>query len=137
MGPALAICETAEWGTRIWGIVLPPLLVALWIWVLYAVLRGVASEAQAWLLAAFAASIVVGAAIFLIPDGLSGDTDYLARFELSVAVAVGIGSAMAWFRRGIGWLRAVGAAVAGDVLVPGFLVLLIVFTLSASGTCLD
>ncbi|HEX3239980.1 MAG TPA: hypothetical protein VHR18_07580 [Solirubrobacterales bacterium] len=41
----LAICEGASGSTRTWGIIIPPLLIAAWVWTLVFILRRIRFEA--------------------------------------------------------------------------------------------
>jgi hypothetical protein len=78
-----------------------------------------------------------GGLIFLVPRGISGNGDYLTRFWISLVVTGAIG--LAWplmTRRFLSW-RSLGAAIAGDVLIPGGLVPLFIWALALSGSCID
>lgn len=135
MHGVLAICEGISGSTRVTGIIVPPLIFALWGALLFLAFRRVRVEDKLLIGAVFAVAGAIGAVIFLFPHGLSGNGDYLARFLISVVVSASIGAAVASLRRDIG-LRMIGVAVLGDVSVPGLLVLLFVWSLSLSGGCI-
>lgn len=135
MQAILAICEGVSGSTRTWGIILPPLLVALWCTVLVLIFRRIRFEDRIPILGVLLAAGGLGAFIFLFPEGVSGNSDYLARFLYSLLAAGAIGVAGALWRREIG-VRLIGAALLGDVFVPGLLILLFVWSLSLSGGCI-
>lgn len=135
MHTILAICEGVSGSTRTWGIIVPPLLVGLWCAVLVLVFRRTRFEDQIPIFAVLFAAGGLGAFIFLFPEGVSGNGNYLARFFYSLLAAAAVGVAGALWKREIG-LRLIGAALLGDVLVPGLLVLLFVWSLSLSGGCI-
>jgi hypothetical protein len=131
----LAICEGVSGSTRTWGIILPPLLVGLWCLVLVLIFRRVAFEDRIPIFGVLLASGGLGAFIFLFPEGVSGNGDYLGRFLLSLLAAGAIGVAGALWKRELG-LRLIGAALLGDVFIPGLLILLFVWSLSLAGSCI-
>jgi len=80
---------------------------------------------------------VGGAAILLVPGGVSGNHNYLARFFVSLAVTGLVGVLAAAGSRRFNPGRALVAAVAGDVLVPGALIVLLFWIFGVEGACLD
>jgi hypothetical protein len=136
--PLLAICEGASGSSRIFGIVVPPLIVGVWALFLGAcVFFESEPEERPGLVGVFIAAAIAGGAIFLLPEGVSGNGDYLGRFAISVLAALVIGVLYAWkTERPVVW-RSLGVALAGDVLVPGGLILMLFWGLSLGGGCLD
>ena len=123
-------------GGRVFWIVVPPLIVALWLGAVVVVFRR-APAGHLWMLGIFLASIAIGGFLLLYPHGIQGNGDYLGRFELSVAVSAGLGAVASLFLRQVGWARLVGIAIAGNIFVPGGLILLFVWSLAVGNTCLD
>jgi hypothetical protein len=80
--------------------------------------------------------VAVGGLFFLAPEGVSGNGDYLQRFWISVLVTSGLGFAWAAVNQGVAMWRGIVVAVAGDVIVPGGLFLLLFWGLALSGGCL-
>jgi hypothetical protein len=132
----LAICDGVSGSTRAWGIVIPPLLAAVWIGALVVIFRRIRLEDGLALVLVLLAAGGLGAFIFLFPDGVSGNGDYLARFFYSLLAAGAIGAAGALWRRDVGG-RMIVAAVLGDIFIPGLLVLLLVWSLALSGGSID
>ena len=137
MTALLATCEGVSGSARTWGIVLPPLVAIVWAVAMIAILRPSIAAGNWRLLWLFAGCAALGALILLFPEGVPGNGDYLGRFRASVGITAGVGL-FAWlFDRELGAVRSVGAAIAGDVFIPGLLVLLLIWLLSLSGSCLD
>jgi len=138
MSLVLAICEGVSGSSRVFGIVVPLLIVGVWALFVWAcVFFESEPEERPGLVAVFVAAAAIGGGIFLIPEGVSGHGDYLGRFGLSILVALAIGGLYAVkTEQPVVW-RSIGVALAGDVLVPAGLILLLVWGLSLSGSCLD
>jgi hypothetical protein len=133
----VAMCEGMDGSERVGWILIPPVIVLAWglfVWV--CVWRDTEPDERGSQLGLLCICAATGALIFLVPNGVSGNGDYLGRFFISLLVAGGIG--LFWpllTGRLIAW-RTIGTAVAGDVLVPGGLVLLLFWMLGLSGSCL-
>jgi hypothetical protein len=132
----LAICEGVSGSTRTWGVIVPPLLVVVWLGALLIVFRRIRFDDGLTLLAVMLGAGALGAFIFLFPDGVSGNGDYLARFFLSLLAAGATGLAGALWKRELGW-RMIVASVLGYVYVPGLLLLFLIWSLALSGGCID
>ena len=134
----LAMCEGTEGSERVGWILIPPVIFLAWgLFVWLCVWRDTGPEERGSLLGLLCVCATAGGLIFLVPEGVSGNGDYLARFFISLLVAGGIG--LIWpplTGRLIAW-RSIGTALAGDVLVPGGLILLLFWTLGLSGSCLS
>lgn len=130
----LATCGTSSGSSRVFGILLPPLIVAFWGWVVWRIADDVDKAARLKLFSAFAVAAVSGAVIFLFPHGFSGNGNYLSRFWLGLGVAIAIAALLP---PRVSPIRSVLAAIAGDVFLPGGAVLLLVWALALSGDCLD
>jgi hypothetical protein len=134
----LATCEGVAGSERVLWIMIPPLVALIWgvsawacIW------RNTGTEERSSLLGLLGLCAATGGLIFLLPEGVSGNGDYLARFFISLFVAAGIGIAWPYLtRQPVHW-RSVGVAIAGDVLVPGGLILLFLWALALGGSCID
>ena len=136
MSVVLAICDGVSGSTRVTGILVPPLIVALWGALLYVALRRVSLDDRMLILGAFVAAGLLAGGIFFLPEGVSGDGDYLARFFLALLAGVAIpGVAGALARREHAW-RMLAAALLGAVSLPGIVVLLFVWSLALSGGCI-
>jgi peptidoglycan/LPS O-acetylase OafA/YrhL len=133
----LATCGTSSGSSRVFGIVLPPLIVAFWGWVIWRVASDIDRDARLKVFSVFAVAAVVGAVIFLFPHGFSGNRDYLNRFWFGLGAAVILGAIAALLPPRVSPIRSVLAAIAGDVFLPGGAVLLLVWALALSGDCLD
>lgn len=89
------------------------------------------------LIALLAASIAIGGLFFLYPEGINGDGDFLGRFVLSLVASgmLGIGAAVKLGEQSAG--RAIFLALAGDVLIPGGLIVLLFASVGLGTGCLD
>jgi hypothetical protein len=67
---------------------------------------------------------------------LDADGNYLWPFLLSVGVSGGLGLATGLVRKRAA-LRSVAAAIAGDVFVPGLLMLFVIWLFVGAGFCFD
>jgi FtsH-binding integral membrane protein len=131
----LAICDGVSGSTRTLGIIIPPCLVVAWVGTLVLIFRRIRFEDGLVLFGVLLAAGGLGAFIFLYPHGVSGNGNYLARFFYSLLAAGAIGAAGALWKREVGG-RMIVAAVLGDIFVPGLLILLFVWSLSLSGSCI-
>jgi hypothetical protein len=134
----LAICDGVAGSERARWIVIPPVIFFAWgliVW--FCIWRGTDPDERASLLALLGFCVATGGLIFLVPEGISGNGDYLTRFWISLLVAGGIGLAWPLVTRKPSLWRSIGVAIAGDVLVPGGLILLFFWALGLSGSCLD
>jgi hypothetical protein len=132
----LAICEPAEGFTRLLGIVVPPILVLVWLAALVWLWRGSSGRARPWVAAVFLMGAVLGIVIFA-PEGLSdSETDYGTRFLVSLPVSAALGVLLSLRAPDAGPARLGLAGILGDISIPGFLVLLLGFTLSVGNGCL-
>jgi hypothetical protein len=137
MFDVLATCGTASGSSRVFAIVIPLLIVAVWGWVIWRIMSDTTGGARLKLVSVFAVAAVAGAAIFLFPHGFSGNGDYLSRFWLGLGVAIVLGAISALLPPRVSPVRSALAAIAGDVFLPGGAILLLVWALGVSGECLD
>jgi hypothetical protein len=137
-GALLAICEPS-WQTseRLLWTLGPIAIVLIWVALMFRLLWRSPDQARGPMLLLWALCAILGPVIFLFPEGVQGDQDFLLRFELSVAVAVVLGLLASLRVRSVGPAKLVGIAILGDIAVPGLLVLLFAFGLAASGSCID
>jgi hypothetical protein len=70
----LATCGTASGSSRVFGIVIPPLIAALWGWGVWQVAGDVDKATRLKLFSVFVVAAVSGAAIFPFPHGPSGNS---------------------------------------------------------------
>lgn len=133
----LADYTAASGSTRALWIVVPPLIAVTWGWIVWRLAAGTDESTRLGLFLVFAVAVGVGAAIFLIPHGFSGNGDYLLRFWISLAAAAFLGALASVLEPRIGIGRAIATAIAGDVFLPVGAVLLFVWALSVGGNCLD
>ncbi len=83
-------------------------------------------------------SVAIGGFAFLYPDGVdSNDADYLGRFVLSLVAtgALGVIPAVKWREESVG--RMIFVALAGDVLIPGGILVFLFASLLLGTGCLD
>ncbi|MGN6814672.1 MAG: hypothetical protein ACTHK3_01115 [Solirubrobacterales bacterium] len=137
MPDVLATCGTASGSSRVFGIIVPPLIVVLWGWGVWRVAGDIDRDDRLKLFSVFAVAAVSGAVIFLFPHGFSGNDDYLKRFWLGLGVAALLGAIAALLRPRVSPIRSILAAIAGDVFLPGGAILLLIWALALSGECLD
>jgi hypothetical protein len=88
------------------------------------------------LIALLSVSIAVGGLAFLYPNGTSGNGDYFSRFIISLVISggLGLGAAAIWKESSAG--RAIFVALAGDVLIPGGLLLLLFASIGIGSGCI-
>jgi hypothetical protein len=129
----LAVCET---GGSAWGYIVPVLIFAAWVGIVFVIFRRSASEDRPWLAALLFGCMVLGILIFLAFEGLEGEGDYLGRFFVSVGVSIALGLATGLVRKRA-TLRSIAVAVAGDVFLPGLLLLFLIWVFVGTGFCLD
>ena len=133
----LATCEAASGSSRGLEIVIPPLIVVTWGWVVWRVVNGAEESSRPKLFVLFVVASAVGAFVFFYPDEESVNGNHLDRFWLGLGIAVAVGGISARLPPRTGIVRSVLMAVAGDVLLPGGIVLLFVWSLALGNTCLD
>jgi hypothetical protein len=134
----LAICEP-NWETseRILWTVGPVALVLVWVALMFRLLRRSPEEARGQMLLLWALCALLGPIVFLFPEGIQGDQDFLLRFEISLGVAVALGVIASLRMRSVGPAKLIGIAILGDIAVPGLLMLLFAFSLAIGGSCID
>jgi hypothetical protein len=130
----LAICEPG--GGQAWGFIVPILATALWGAAVFAIFRRSASADWPWLVGLLVGCMVVGVLLLIGPEGIDGRSGHLSRFLLSVVVAAAIGLGAGLLRKRPP-LRFVVAAVAGDVFLPGLMVLYLILVFVGTGACVD
>lgn len=114
------------------------IIVVVWVLAVAAILGGeTGRDERLALLAVLAGTIAIGGLVFLAPEGVSGNGDYLGRFLLSLllSAALGVGGSLATRRYGP-W-RGLFIAIAGDVFIPGGLILLLFASVGLGSGCLD
>jgi hypothetical protein len=133
----IATCGLDSPPTRALWIVGPPVIVAIWGWIVWRIAWRTGESDRLKLFLILAVAAVVGAFVFLYPHGISGNGNYLNRFWLSLGLATALGAVSSLLPPRVGFARSVITAIAGDVFLPGGLVLLFVWALALSGSCLD
>ena len=134
----IASCEGSAGSDRALGIIVPPLIVAVWAWITWQVLvRGTDDSERFWLFCLMAVTALTGWVVFQSAEGDHSGGAYRESFQLSLLVAAAIGASGSLLLRRFGVWRGVAAAIAGDVILPGGLVLLFIWGLSVSGGCID
>jgi peptidoglycan/LPS O-acetylase OafA/YrhL len=105
--------------------------------VLAAIGRAEDAEELAALIILLLVSVAIGGLFFLYPHGVSGNGDYLARFVISLVVAgvIGAGVVAKLGEQSAG--RVFFIALAGDVLIPGGLFVLLFASVGLGTGCLD
>jgi hypothetical protein len=137
MVDVLATCGTASGSSRVFAIVVPLLIVAVWGRVVWRIISDVDPATRMKLLSVFAVAALAGAFVFLFPHGFSGNGNYLTRFWLGLGTAIVLGTGAALLPPRVSPIRSIVAAIAGDVFLPGGAILLLVWALGVSGECLD
>jgi hypothetical protein len=89
------------------------------------------------LVALFTISVAVGGLVFLYPHGIDGNGDYLGRFVISL-VAAGVLGGITTAKLGEQSAgRAFFLALAGDILIPAGIFLLLIASVGIGTGCLD
>jgi hypothetical protein len=138
LGALLAICEP-NWTVagRVIGTVGPILIGLAWAALVVWIVWGAETTRARWVVAAVFLFCLGANIAFYTAVGVQGDHDYLELFELSLLAATLLGLLVSAVDRGIGAVRLVSAALLGDIVVPGFLILWLFFALASHGSCLD
>jgi hypothetical protein len=134
----LAECGNRSVPQRVGAAIVILGILAVWaavVW--FAVWYRASGEERGWLVLVFAASVVLGGVIFLVPGGVTGDGDYLTRFLVSLVLTAAGGSVVARLSLRFSPGRGLWAAVAGDIVVPGALILFLFWGFLVEGWCLD
>ena len=105
--------------------------------VVYALSRAEDGGELALLVSLLIATITIGGILFLYPEGIEGNGDYLGRFVLSFVISglLGIGVVVKRGEEVAG--RALFIALAGDVLIPGGLFVFLFSSLGVGTGCLS
>ena len=129
----LAVCET---GGSAWGYIVPILALVVWAGVVFAIFRGSAREDRPFLAALLFSCMAIGVILLFGGEGLDGDGNHLGRFFISLGLSAALGLAVGLARRRA-TLRTVAAAIAGDVFLPGLVLLFIIWLFVGTGFCLS
>ena len=134
----LAICEGVSGSARVTGIIVPPLLVALWAGLVYVVLRGTKGEDMAVIGGAFVVSVLVSLGVIAALSGNdSGNhVDYATPLVVTGLACIFL-AALVGAQRGRHVFRLSGAAALGALTPPGAGILYLVWILAVNGSCLD
>jgi hypothetical protein len=127
------MCESEG---QAWGYIVPVLALAAWGTIVFVIFRGAASEDRPWLAALLFGCMAIGIMLLIGAEGLDDDGDHLGRFFISLGVAAALGLAVGLARKRA-TLRSVAAALAGDVFLPGLLLLFIIWLFVGTGFCLS
>lgn len=127
------MCES---GAQAWGYIVPILIAAAWGGVVFAIFRRSAREDWPWLAGLLFGCMALGILILVGPEGVDGDGDYLGRFFISVGISAVLGLVIGLVRKRA-TLHSVAAAIAGDVFLPGLMILALVWFVVGGGHCLD
>ena len=113
-------------------------MVLLWLLTVGAVIRaGEDATERALLIGLVLASVVIGAGIFFLPEGVSGDGDYFTRFFLALLIPGAIGIAVALLTQAVHAGRALLISVCGALFLVGGIFLLFFASLALGTGCLE
>jgi H+/Cl- antiporter ClcA len=110
--------------------------VAVWGGVVFTIFRRSARQDWPWLAALLFGCMVLGILILVAPEGVDGNGDYLGRFFISVGISAALGLAIGLARKRAR-LHSIAAAIAGDVFLPGLMILVLIWFVVGGGHCFD
>jgi hypothetical protein len=133
---ALAICGGG--GSNAVALIVVAIVVVTWLLVVGAVIRSADdSSERAILIGLVALSVVIGAGVFFLPEGVSGDGDYLGRFFLALLISGVIGAGLALVTGAAHVGRALFVSVCGALFLTGGAFLLLFASILLGTGCLD
>ncbi len=132
----LAVC--GDGGNDTFALVVVAIVVALWFLTVGVVIKAGEDETErALLIALVLVSVLIGAGIFFLPEGVSGDGDYLTRFFLALLIPGAIGIAVSLLTRAVHLGRALLISVCGALFLVGGVFLLFFASLALGTGCLE
>jgi hypothetical protein len=132
----LAVC--GDGGSDVAALIVVATVVVLWLFAVGAVIRAAGDGTERALLVGLVlASLLIGAGIFFLPEGVSGDGDYLSRFFLALLIPGAIGVGVALLTRAVHVGRALFVSVCGALFLTGGIFLLLFASILLGTGCLD
>ena len=125
-------CFTEGGFSRFAGIVLSPLIVAVWVAAVVVIWRKTPEGGRIWIAFLLIWGFLLGFLNFSKDLGSHGD---FARFALILVLSAIIGFVVSHFSPAVGGLRGAATAVLGNLVPVGMLLFAIVWTLSLNGEC--
>jgi hypothetical protein len=133
---ALSVCGSG--GSDAAALIVVVVVIVLWLLAVGAVIRAAEDGTErALLLGLVLASLLIGAGIFFLPEGVDGDGDYLSRFFLALLIPGAIGVGVALLTRAVHVGRALFISVCGALFLTGGIFLLLFASLLLGTGCLD
>jgi hypothetical protein len=132
---ALAVCGGGDDAV---ALTVVAIVVVAWLLALWAVIRTAdAGSERAILIGLVLVSLVVGAGVFFLPEGIDGNGDYLTRFLLALLIPGAIGGGIALLTGAAHVGRALFVSVCGALFLTGGAFLLLFASLLLGTGCLD
>jgi len=128
----LAVCEGTSVGDQIFGVIAALLIAVVWLWITWLIV-GRDREPGEWkaLGAIYVISAIVAAVVLpSVHVGLAG----VIAVSVGLTAAIGAGGALLSSQIGVG--RGIAAAVAGDLLIPVAIVVLLIVEGAVGSGCL-
>lgn len=137
-GASLVLAVCGDGGSDTVALIVVAIVVLLWFLTVGAVVKaGEDGTERALLIGLVLASVLIGAGIFFLPEGVSGDGDYLTRFFLALLIPGAIGIAVALLTRAVHVGRALLISVCGALFLVGGIFLLFFASLALGTGCLE
>lgn len=132
----MAVC--GDGGDNTVAMIVVLLVVLLWFLTVRALVKaGRDTREQALLVGLVLVSVLIGAGIFFLPEGISGDGDYLSRFFIALLVPGAIGVGVALITGAVHAGRALFASICGALFLVGGAFLLFFASLALGTGCLS
>lgn len=135
---AHAVFAVCGGGSNAVALIVVAIVVVAWLLVVSAVIRSAEHGTErALLIGLVLISVLVGAGVFFVPEGVSGNGDYLGRFFLALSIPAAIGVATALLTRAAHVGRALFVSVCGALFLTGGAFLLLFASLLFGTGCLE
>jgi hypothetical protein len=138
MGANVVLAVCGDGGSNAVALLVVAIVVVLWLLAVSAVIRATEDGSErALLIGLVLVSVLIGAGIFFLPEGVSGNGDYLSRFFLALLIpgAIGVGAALLTRAAHVG--RALFVSVCGALFLTGGAFLLLFASLLFGTGCLE